>query len=261
MMKTQSLALLLVAVLADAAKAQGAPTGAPARIVHAGETAVPRVEVPGAKVRAKDLLGASAPDVEIGPTPPIGSSRIVERAEIERAFAAADLAPPKKIPTAVRISRKTRRLAATEVSDAIRTALASTRLPRGATLSNVRASGVEVPADFQRVTVDFPVLPRRAGPATAQATVTFLGESDAPLQKAITPIELVLPPDAAFAEIPRGAPITLVIQRGLVEVSIAGVAATDSDVGAVLPVTIKPSGRVLRARAIDKDHAVSLEDS
>lgn len=254
-MKRQALALLFLAILADAAKAHGAEPAMPAA------AAIPRVEIPGARVRAKDILGATAPDVEIGPTPPLGASRIVERAEIERAFAAASVAPPKKIPAAVRVSRKTRRLTAADVSDAIRSALAAMRLPRGATLSSIRAAGVEVPADFQRVTVDLPPLPRRAGPATARAAVTFLGEGDAPIHKTMTPIELLLPPEAAFVEIPRGAPITLVIRRGLIEVSVSAVAAIDSDVGTILPVTIKPSGRVLRARAIDKNHAVALEDS
>ena len=38
-------------------------------------------------------------------------------------------------------------------------------------------------------------------------------------------------------------------------------ASMDADVGSILSVTLKPSGRVLRARAVDKDHAVALEDS
>jgi hypothetical protein len=217
--------------------------------------------VPGAKIRAKDILGASAPDVEIGSTPPIGSSRIVERAEIERAFAGANVAPPKKLPAAVRVMRKTRRLAAADVATAIRSALTSTGLPRGATMANIRAVATEVPADYQRVAVELPRLPRRAGTTTVQATVTFLGEDETPLQKAITPVELVLPPEAAFPEIARGSTLTLVVRRGLVEVSVPAIAAADGDVGAILPVTLKPSGRVLRARTIDKDHAVALEES
>lgn len=256
-----AVASLVLASLVNAVQVNGAAPSTPAIVASASSNAMPRVEVPGPKIRAKDVLGAQAPDVDLGPTPPIGASRVVDRAEIERAFAEANVAPPKKIPAAVRVSRKTRRLAAADVASAIRTSLAVAPLPRGATLSNVRAAGVDVPADFQRVSVDLPALPRRAGPITVQAVVTFLGESDAPLQKAITPLELVLPPEAAFPDIARGAPMTLVIRRGLVEVSITGVAATDGDIGAVLPVTIRPSGRVLRARAIDKTHAVALEDS
>lgn len=255
-----AIALLFLAALVNAAQAHGAEP-APQVIPRSGDTALPRIEAIGAKIKASDILGASAPDLEIGPTPPIGSSRIVERAEIERAFVAASLPLPKKIPVAVRVSRKTRRLGAVEVSNAIRSAIAEMHLPRGASLVNVRAAAAEVPADYQRVLVDLPTLPRRVGPTTAQATITFVGENGNALQKTITPVELVLPADAAIAQIPRGAPITLVVRRGLVEVSITAVAAIDGDVGEIIPVTIRPSGRMMRARAIDKDHAVSVEES
>jgi hypothetical protein len=248
MMKTAA-ALILLAALVNAANAHGDPTAS-----------IPRFEIRGPRVHSKDVLGSTT-DVDLGATPPIGASRVIERSEIERAYASASATPPKKIPAAVRVTRKARRLTAPEVGSAIRSALAETKLPRGATLSGVRASAAEVPDDFQRVTVDLPTLPRRAGQTTVAATVTFLGDGDAPLMKALVPIELSLPPGAAFAEITRGAPITLVVRRGLVEVSVSAVAAVDSDVGAVLPVTLRPSGRVLRARAIDKDHAVALEDS
>lgn len=258
-MKTGA-AFLLLAALGHSVHVHGSVPAAPTLLAQT-DAAIPRVEVPGAKIRAQDILGASAPDVEIGPAPPIGSSRVVDRAEIERAFAAANITAPKKIPTAVRVSRKTRRLAAGEVATAIRTALAAAPLPRGAMLANVRAVATEVPADFERVSVDLPALPRRSGATTVHATVTFLGANDAPLQKTLTPLELVLPPEAAFPDIARGAAMTLIVRRGLVEVNISAVAATDGDVGGILPVTIKPSGRVLRARAIDKDHAVALEDS
>ena len=253
-----ALASLLLAALVNTAQVHGAP---PSTQTIVASTSVLRVEVPGPKILARDGCGAGAPDVELGPTPPVGSSRLVERAEIERAFGAANVPLPKKVPAAIRVTRKTRQLGAAEVSNAIRTALGSTPLPRGAMLANVRGAATEVPADFQRVNVELPMLPRKAGATTVQATVTFLGENDAPLQKALTPIELVLPPEAAFPEIARGTPVTLVIRRGLVEVSITGVAATDADIGAILPVTIKPSGRVIRARAIDKTHAVALEGS
>src|SRR5262245_54691469 len=117
-MKT-AVALLLLAALLEAARAHGAPT--PATTTHA---ALRVIEVRGPRVHAKDILGASTPDasVDLGATPPIGSSKILDRAEIERAFAAANLAPPKNIPAAVRVARKTRKLGALELNSAIRTA-------------------------------------------------------------------------------------------------------------------------------------------
>lgn len=251
-------ASIVLATLMSSAQAHASP---PRAAATSSSAAIRRVEVKGPMVHARDVLGPSAPDVELGPTPPIGSSRVLSREAIERALTVANAPVPKGLPAAVRVSRKTRHLGAADVASAIRASLDAAPLPRGATLSNVRATAIEVPADFAQVRVDLPILPRRAGPTTVQATVTFLGADGAPLRKTNTPIDLVLPPEASFPEIPRGAPITLVIRRGLVEVSVSGVAAIDGDVGGVLPVTIKPSGRVLRARAIDKTHAVALGDS
>ncbi|MBX3228851.1 MAG: flagella basal body P-ring formation protein FlgA [Labilithrix sp.] len=246
-------ALVLVAGLANAAKA--APP-APAA------AATTRVEVKGPRVRAKDIFPGAVADVDLGPTPPIGSTRVIEKADIEKAFAEAKAQAPKKIPSAVRVSRKTRKLSALEVDGAVKSALSTQKLPRGAELVKVRASAVEVADDYHHVNVDLPPVPRRAGPTTVQATVTFLSESaDTPIFRTVVPLDVSLPPEAAFADIPRGAPITIVVKKGLVEVSVPGVAALDADVGGIVPVTLKPSGRIVRCRAVDKDHAALLEDS
>ena len=248
------LASIVQLVHASAHAADPIPTHA------AAHGAVPRIEVRSGHLHTREILGASAADVELGPTPPLGASRIVERAEIERAYAAAGVAAPRKIPLAIRVARKTQKLAPADVGGAIRDALGKTRLPRGAALGAIRAAATEVAADFDHVTVELPPVPRRAGTFFANAQVTFVDASGEPGPKTFVPIELVLPPEASVAEIPKGAPIALVVRKGLVEVSIAGVAGSDADVGGVLPVVLRPSGRVLRARAVDRDHALALED-
>lgn len=248
-------AILLFLLLAISHDAYGASVG------KSGNGAVPAFTISGSRVRAKDVLGIDVTDVDLGRSPPIGVTRVIERAEVERAYANAHETPPKRIPETIRVVRKTRRLTAHDVEAAIRSALADTKLPRGAMFTNVHAIAIEVPDEFHHVMVDLPPLPRRAGPITAQATVTFVSEGDTPLAKVTMPVDLALPPEAAFAEIARGAPLTLIVRRGLVEVTISATAATDADIGAVFPLTIRPSGRVVRARAVDKDHAVLLEDS
>ncbi len=182
------------------------------------------------------------------------------------AEAAPVSAPPKavlatkRLPASVRVVRKTRRLSADEVSAAITKTLAATKLPKNAAVTAVRAAPIEIPSELARVTVDLPALPRRAGSVTLGAVVTFLGESDAVLAKSITPIEIHLPPEAAVPDIARGASVALIVRRGLVEITVSGVAATDADIGGVFPVTLRPSGRVVRARALDRDHALAVEE-
>ena len=229
--------LLILGALANAAKA--APTPA--------DTA--RVEVKGPRIHAKDIFPGNVADIDLGPTPPIGATRVLDKDDIEKAFAEAKAAPPKKIPAHVRVSRKTRKLSANDVDNAVKSALGSQKLPRGAELIKVRGSATEVADDYDHVNVDLPTVPRKAGPATVSATVTFVSsENNAPLYRAAIPLDISLPPEAAFADIAKGAPIALVVRKGLVEVSMPGVAAMDSDVGGTVMVTLKPSGRVVRAR-------------
>jgi hypothetical protein len=271
-MKT-AIALILLAALVNAANAHGSEGPAPSASSSSSSSSssaalLPvtsmKVEVNTARIHSKDVIGSGfGTDVDLGLSPAIGTSRIIERAEIERAYVSASAKLPKKIPASVRITRKTRRLAASEVVSAVREALADKPLPRGATLMSVRAAAsTDVPADYHHVKVEMPTtLPRRAGPTTIQAIVSFIGDADVVIHKSLIPLEIVQPPEAAFAEIQKGAPISLVVRRGLVEVSVPAFATVDADVGNVIQVTLKPSGRVLRARAIDKDHAVALEDS
>jgi hypothetical protein len=245
-------ALLIIGALANAAKAP--PTVADTM----------RVEVRGPRVHTTDIFPALGPgavvDLDLGPTPPIGATRVIDKDDIEKAFAEAKATAPKKIPAHVRISRKTRKLSANEVNRAVKTAISAQQLPRGAELIKVRGAATEVADDYDHVNVDFPPVSRRAGPTTIQATVTFVSaEGNTPIYRTTIPLDVSLPPEAAFADITKGSPIALVVRRGLVEVSMPGVAAMDADVGGVVMVTLRPSGRVMRARAVDKGHAVAEE--
>lgn len=255
-------ALVLLAGIVNAGNAQGfdkaqKPSAPTVQAVMAPGTA----EVKGSRIRSAEILGASVVDIDLGPSPSVGSARILERAEIERAYETANATMPKKIPASVRVTRKTKRFSPGDVANLVRAALADKPIAKGGVLQNVRASGVEVPADFDHVNVELQQVPRRAGIVSVPANVTFLAEDGATLFKSIVPVEIALPADAAHADILRGQPVTLVLRKGLVEIAIGGVAGSDTDVGSVFQVTLKPSGRVIRARAIDKDHAVSLEDS
>jgi hypothetical protein len=254
----RALAVLLLAALLDAATGHAAPPAPPP--LSAAHPSERLVEIVGPRVRASALI-AGAGDVDLGPTPPIGSTRLLDRAEIERAFAEAAVPPPAKIPKAVRVTRRTRRLAAADVAQAVRVSLAETKLARGASLVSVAAMPAEVPAEMKRVTVQMPILPRKAGIVSVHAPIAFLDDAGVTVHAAVATLKLSLPPEAAFADINKGGPISLVIKKGLVEVTAAAVAGSDADIGTVLPVTVKPSGRVIRARALDKDHAVALEDS
>lgn len=240
-----------------------AVAAAPAAATPSAAAATPRVfELTTSRVHLRDLgitLGGT-PDVDLGPTPPLGSTRTIDRDEIARALTAASAAVPAKLPAQVRVVRKARKLAAAEVDRLVRGAIDPTRLPRGATITTVRAGALEVPDGFERVSVELPAAPRRAGAVTVTAAVTFLTEGDVVARSSVS-VELAVPAEALIPDVAKGASIQLVVKRGLVEVSIGAVAGADGDVNGVVPILLKPSGRMVRARIVDKDHAVALEDS
>ncbi|HSO36138.1 MAG TPA: flagella basal body P-ring formation protein FlgA, partial [Labilithrix sp.] len=135
-----------------------------------------------------------------------------------------------------------------------------TRIPRGVTITAVRAVALPVPDGFDKVTVDLPTMPRRAGTVTVTAAVAFVAQGDV-VARMTVPVDFAVTAEALVPDVAKGAAITLLVRRGLVEVSIGAVAGADGDLGGILPILLKPSGRVVRARVIDKDHAVSIEES
>ena len=220
------------------------------------------IEITTTHVHFHDLgvAGTSMPDVDLGPTPALGMTRTIDRDEVARALTAAGALSLPKLPAQFRIARKARRLATSDIDKLVRDAIEPARIPRGATLAAVRAIALTVPEGYDRVSVDLPAMPRRVGTVTVTAAVAFLAQGDV-LARITVPVDLTVTAEALVPDVAKGAAITLLVRRGLVEVSIGAVAGADGDTGGTIPVLLKPSGRVVRSRVIDKDHALSLEES
>ncbi len=222
-----------------------------------------RVAVAGVRVRVADVVPhapTDAAEVDLGPAPAVGGSRLITRDDILRALRARQATEPARLPDAVRVVRQTRTLAAPELDQITRESLPPAGLPRGASLSAVRAPrAVEVPAGWSAVRAELPRPPRRPGPFATTATLTFL-RGEETLARVMVPVELVLPASAAAPDLARGAAVTLSVRRGLVEIRAGGSAGADADVGDTLPVVLRPSGRVLRARLVEPTLAVALEE-
>lgn len=234
-----------------------------ALVAHAGlARAVPpsRIEVSSPRVRLADVIRrcpAALADVDLGPAPMPGGSRILDRAQIAEALRARGLDAPAHLPEAVRVVRRTEALTPARLEQLTREAL--TQLPRGAELAAVRAPrGIEVPAGWTALRAEIARPPRRTGSLATTAMVTFL-DHDTVLARVAVPIELTLGPDAARPDLARGAPVTLLVRQGLVDVRVSAAAGADADVGDTLPVMLRPSGRALRARLLEPDVALALE--
>jgi hypothetical protein len=245
-----ALALLLTTLATASAAAAGPP--------------VREVTVARARLLLGDVLPACAADVaalDLGPAPASGGSRLVTRDELRHAFEAASAKAPAWLPEAVRVVRKMQRLASADLDKLAHDALDAGPMPRGASLVHLAAPhGAQVAAGWDAVHAALPRPPHRTGPWKSVATLTFTAGAEV-LTTLSVPVDLALGAEAAAFDLPKGGAVTLVVRHGLVEIEAQGMAAVDADVGAVLPVTLRPSGRVVRARLVTPDRAELVEGS
>jgi hypothetical protein len=246
---------LFVAVPAAAALFELAPVP---MVAAAG---VPQVEVVGPRVHLSDVMPKAPADlaaVDLGAAPAVGGTRVIAREEMVAAIAAAKGKTPSNLPDAVRVARKSKTLIAADLERELRAAVKARPLPKGGSLVTVRPpKSAEIGAGWDRVTADVPRPPRKAGPWSTTATLTF-ARGEEILGKVSVSLDVTLPDAAAIPDVAAKAPITLVIDRGLVEIRAQGTANTDGDVGDVIPISV-PSGKVLRGRITSRDRALCVE--
>jgi hypothetical protein len=221
-----------------------------------------QVVVTGTRIHLADVMrevGGEVGSVDLGPAPVAGGSRVVSRADIVTALGAKQLAVPASVPDAVRVVRKARHLEAADLNALVRTAVASKDLARGVSLAKVRADRpVDVADGWTRVDVDVPRAPKKAGTfATTAIASLFVG--DEVIARLPVPLDLTVSADGERFDASRGASLTLIVQRLFVEIRTEGFAGADADIGEVLPVQLRPSGRVLRARLVSKDEAIAID--
>jgi hypothetical protein len=222
-----------------------------------------QVLVTSTRIHLRDLMPdaeTAAADVDLGPSPAAGGSRVVTRADIVAALDAKQVSAPPALPDAVRVLRSAKHLTTTEMNAIVRTAVDAKMLGRGVSLTAVRTDRpVDIADGWTRVDVDVPRAPKKAGPFATMAIASFF-VGDEVIARFPVRIELAVSAEGATYDAPRGASLTLIVRRTLVEVRAPAFAAADADVGDAFPVQLRPSGRVVRARLVSKDEAVALEN-
>lgn len=242
-----------VAILALCSGATSASSASPPR----------EVRLVGARVHVGDVLpnaDRAVAGVDLGPSPVAGCSRIVTRTDILTALGARQLPIPPALPDAVRVVRQAKRVAPAEVNALVRDAAKTRTLPRGVTLDDVRAERpIDVIDGWSHVDVDLPRPPKKAGAFATVAVLSFFGADAEVLARVPVPVQLGVSAEGIAFDAPRGTPITLIIRRPLVEVRVGAFAGADADVGDAVPVQLRPSGRVVPARLLNKDEALATE--
>ncbi len=224
--------------------------------VHAVD--VRQVEVTGPRISLGDVL-SDAPEtlrsVDLGPVPAPGGSRVVSKDEIERVLPRSSHV---HVPDAVRVVRKMRVLVAAELERVARQALGAA-LPPGVTVTALHGpASAAVVSGFTQVKATVPKLAHHAGATSVTVLLDFRRDTEV-LQFVSFRVDLDVSAEAALPDVVHGAQLSAIVKRGLVEVSASASASADGDVGDVIPISIRSTGRTLRARIESKERALVVE--
>jgi hypothetical protein len=217
------------------------------------------VRVTGARVQLRDVM-PECPELacasDLGAAPPAGGSRLISADVIRAALEAAEARVPRL--SAVRVTSAARVWSPAELGELLRPSI-ELKLPQGVRLLGVQAkSGATLPLLATVGECSLPALAKRAGPSATTAMVEILHDGQ-PVRRVAVQVRLMLSEQAARAQVPRGARITLVIQRASATVSAQGVALQDAEIGQTASFKVQPTGRIVMARIESASTATVLE--
>lgn len=221
----------------------------------------PEVVVSGTRVRLGDIIKdapAALADLDLGPSPPAGSSRLISKREILAGVAAAgdeSLVLPHL--EAVRVVRASRRWQHAELEEWLKPAL-SAALPDG-----VRLVGLTAPRALTTAKgailgrVEIGRIPARSGLLRTSAVFEILTGSELE-QRVSVPIRVRVRPSAVRPDVLRGSALTLVIDTGGARVTAAGEALGEGRLGDIVVCKVLRTRKVLRARLLSGSEAEVL---
>lgn len=200
-------------------------------------------------------LSGEVAELDLGPAPRPNGSRLIQGKEIEKALDEAGFIDVKRIPAAIRVRRKMETLNAKKVEELVEKNLL---IKKGVTLQKLRArASTRVPAGYETVTATVPKVPRRAGSWSTSVSLNFYVGTER-IARISVPATFDVSAEAAKPDVKKGSPVLLLVRAGQIEVRIKATAGAPADVGDKLPVTLRPSGRVVQARLVTKDRAIAL---
>ena len=214
-----------------------------------------RVSIAGPTVRVSDIdpaAPAEVADIELGRSPPPGSSRIFTRSEIRQRMreAGADFTHVN-VPVSIRVEAPAEHWRPEEVAaradGAVRAAL-----PPGVSLIKLDAQRSIVVPPGSSVTSVKPVIPHAVG----RHDVTVVAEVRRNQEiVARAPLSLVVDVgEDAFAPVLRkGDRLTLIIEQGNARIGASAVTLADANVGDAIFCRVTSTGKVLKAKVQSRD--------
>jgi hypothetical protein len=197
--------------------------------------------------------------LDLGPSPPPGSSRLLSRGEVEdQLHAAGDDAKNLRMPSSLRVKSAAKRWPAEELRAALTPRLLAA-LPAGLKFKSSRLNRALVTSPSIKIgDAHFPKFPKREGELTLTAIVDLIQDDVTVLRVPVTVVvwvtEAATRPAAA-----KGARINLVIEHGPARVTALATALSDIELGALGSFQVASTRRVLRARLVGPDSALVVE--
>jgi hypothetical protein len=219
-------------------------------------------EVHGARIELSELVPGIPEElagVDLGQSPPPGSSRIVTKKEIERQLRQAGFEPKDlDLPARVRAVSPSKKLNAEELASWFAPEIQKA-LPSGVSLVKVKATtGLTLSPSARVSEVRIPKLPKRPGSIQTGLTVVLTVDREPTHHLPLTAV-VDVDPSAARYDMERGNDATLVIQMKSLRVAAQCTALSGADVGDTISFRVKSTGQTLLGRVQSSNQAVVVD--
>jgi hypothetical protein len=219
-------------------------------------------DISGGRIELHEVLpGAPAElaGVDLGASPPPGSSRVLTREQLKQQITQAGFDPaPLDIPQLTRVQAAGKRWSATELSDWLLPAVRQA-LPPGVSLLKLKTStSLLLSPDASIGEVRLAKLPKRTGTVQAGLSVVLLLDQEATHHLPLVAVVNISEQAAGYA-VSSGADVSLVVRYRTLRVSAAATALKDGDIGDTVPFRVKSSGKTLLARLTSRQEAEVVE--
>jgi len=233
-----------------------------ALVLPLSAVAEPTQSIDHARLLAGDVVKAAPAgiaEIDLGPAPPPGGSRLLTKNEIEHMLRQRGVDTTKlTIPASIRVVAAAKRVTPGELTALVTPAIVQT-LPPGVALTKVQPTyEVVVPPSATVGPVEIPRHPRQKGPFRTTATVQMLADGEI-VARVPVPVVLEVSEEAARPDVARGARIGLVIDRRSLRIMTQASCMLDANVGDVVNVLVVPTNRVVKAKITSRDEAQMVE--
>jgi hypothetical protein len=224
--------------------------------------AEPTQSIDHARLLAGDII-KSAPagvaEIDLGPAPPPGASRLLTKNEIELMLRKRGVDTSKlAIPTSLRVVGGSKRVTPAELTTLITPVIVQS-LPQGVGLTKVTPGyDVVLPPNATVGSVDIPHHPRQKGPFRTTATVQMVSDGEV-VARVPVPVILEVSEEASRPDVARGSRIGLVIDRRSLRIMTQGSCMLDANIGDVVSVMVTATNRVVKAKITSRDEAQIIE--